>query len=100
MRRTLLSLAFLILPQIASAQNPISSITIRPDGNTEQSLSVPVTNADGTTGMQTTYIIRQPDGSSVELDKQGHITKVSLKENCSEGQSRVTNGTYVCRIYK
>ncbi len=100
MRRTLFALAFAALPQVASAQNPISSITLRADGNTEQSTTIPVTNPDGTTGTQTTYTIRQPDGSTVELDKQGHITKVSLKENCSEGQSRVTNATYVCRLYK
>jgi hypothetical protein len=100
MRQNLLALAFAVIPQIALAQvGGISSINIRPDGNTEQTTTIP--NPDGSGGTQTTITITQPDGSSVQLDKQGHITNVSLKENCSEGTAgRNTNATYVCRLYK
>jgi hypothetical protein len=82
----------------ALAQNPVSSIVLRPDGNTEQWTTVPIKNEDGSMGTQTTGIIRQSDGSSIELDKQGKVTKISLKENCTH--SGQYNATYVCRLHE
>lgn len=80
----------------AVAQPSISSISIRPDGNTEQTLTTPVQNQDGSTGTSTTITIRDPNGQSVETDKQGHITKISLKDNCETSTPAQTAYTFVC----
>lgn len=94
MRRIYLAISFVILTHAASAQvGGISSITVRDDGNTEQQT---------TAGGETTITVRQKDPNvTVQMDKDRHITNVTLPDNCSAKVESYTQVfTWVCRLYK
>jgi hypothetical protein len=82
----------------AMAQAPsVSSISVRPDGNTVQTDTTPVQNQDGSTGTSTTTTINDSNGQSATIDAHGHITNYRLKENCQASPPAPQIAlTYVC----
>jgi hypothetical protein len=82
----------------AMAQAPtVSSIVVRPDGNTQQTTTTPVQNQDGSTGTSTTTTINDSNGQSATIDAHGHITNYHLKENCQASlPAPQISLTYVC----